>query len=350
MRLKSEAEPVKPQIQRLAVKVWQAEQHKHKTKVKPFTMGYPVEIFTTPPPDGCICAICRDVLKDPTSFKEYCGHAYCDECAKPCLRSKACPICRNRVTDTVPNINMRDMIGVMEVKCPTQLEDNESNKRAKGNDGEVVPTLDGCGWVGKIESLHDHEKVCQFKLVTCDIEGCGHQCRRKDMTTHNISGDGLIRHVKLLRDSNKALKKKVSELEAKQSQEDEYEGVKIIEVEGCGTSEINGTYTKCDIYRGKPKFSKEGRWDGRDAEFKIYYHYGSKSWCIVVGAFWHRSCCSEIQFFVASYPKIVHLCTEPRAYMYRARIDTVLPPSDGWELIGGDEPPPRITVLGNDNE
>jgi hypothetical protein len=106
----------------------------------------------------------------------------------------------------------------------------------------------------------------------------------------------------------KALKKKVSELEAKQSQvsvpsddEEEDEGVKI-KVEGCGIPEINGTYKQCGMNRGKPKFSQKGRWDGRDAEFKIYC--GASYWWILLGEFWHRSCCSEIQFFVAFLSKI----------------------------------------------
>jgi hypothetical protein len=147
-------------------------------------MGHHVEIFTTPPPDSCICAICRDVLNDPIYFKEYCGHTFCDDCAKDV---RSCPTCRKEVNSTVSNFSF-------EVKCPTQFEANESNKRVKNNEGEVVPTSVGCNWVGKIESLHDHEKFCQFKLVACEVEGCDHQCRRKDMASH-ISGD-FIHHTR----------------------------------------------------------------------------------------------------------------------------------------------------------
>jgi hypothetical protein len=81
----------------------------------------------------------------------------------------------------------------------------------------------------------------------------------------------------------------------------EDEGVKI-KVEGCGIPEINGTYKQCGMNQGKSKFSQKGRWDGRDAEFKIYC--GASYWWILLGEFWHRSCCSEIQFFVAFLSKI----------------------------------------------
>jgi hypothetical protein len=137
-------------------------------------MGHHVEIFTTPPPDSCICAICHDVFKDPSIFEadtKSCGHTFCDDCAKDI---SSCPTCRKEVNGTVPNFFARETIGALEVKCPTQFEVNQSNKRARGNEGEVVPTSDMCGWVGKCEFLHDHENVCQFKLVTCEIEGCDH--------------------------------------------------------------------------------------------------------------------------------------------------------------------------------
>jgi hypothetical protein len=362
-------------------------------------MGHHVEIFTTQPPDSCICAICHDVFKDPICFKQYCGHTFCDECARD-IRS--CPTCRKEVNGTVPNFFARETIGALEVNCPTQFEDNQSSKRVRGNEGEAIPTSDGCGWVGKCESLHVHEKDCQFKLVTCEIEGCDHQCRRKDMANH-ISGD-IVHHMKLMKDSAdkkvesfklsvaadyekkmsglkqaitsdydkkidsmdkklksadkeiKALKKKVSELEAKQSQgnlpsdeEEEDEGVKI-KVEGCGTLEVNGTYKQDDMHHDKPEFIKEGRWDEEDVEFKIYYHDDTESWWISCypddGEFWQRHCHSEMQNFVNLF-----LCTESEVDFYRGRSVADLPPMDEWEIMDyGVYPQPRITVLGNDSE
>jgi hypothetical protein len=65
------------------------------------------------------------------------------------------------------------MIGLMEVKCPNHNDDNGSKKRARGNYGEALAAAsDGCGWVGKCEELQNHDNICNFKLVTCEIEGC----------------------------------------------------------------------------------------------------------------------------------------------------------------------------------
>ncbi|KAL3794708.1 hypothetical protein ACHAWO_012355 [Cyclotella atomus] len=128
-------------------------------------------------------------------------------------------------------------------------------------------------------------------MLTFPIEGCDHQCRRKDMASH-LSGEGLIYHMKLIKQSMasdyekklsecnkkidsvnkklnaaqkeiKTLKKKLSDLKATESQastlsyDNEDEGVKV-KVEGCGIAEINGTYKQFGMYGGKPKFSKSG--------------------------------------------------------------------------------------------
>lgn len=130
-------------------------------------MGHRIEIFSSPPPDSCICTICHNVLKDPSSFNENCRHTFCDEYAQECLPRKCSPTCRKQVSGTTPNYFARDAIWLMQVKCPNQHEVDGSNKRAKGNEGKALAALGGCGWVGKREDLQDHEKVCSFKLVIC---------------------------------------------------------------------------------------------------------------------------------------------------------------------------------------
>eukprot|EP00956_Cyclotella_meneghiniana_P029093 scaffold69416_cov19-Cyclotella_meneghiniana.AAC.1 len=159
-------------------------------------MGHPVEIFTSPPPDSCICAICHDVLKDAVGIN--CGHSFCEECAKACLLTKSCPNCRAAFTSYAPNYTTREFIGSMPVRCHHgQDELNESNKTTRGNDGEAVSN-DRCTWTGKCEDLHSHENTCQFKIVTCSIDGCDHTCRRKDMLNH-LSEDCFVIHMNLLK-------------------------------------------------------------------------------------------------------------------------------------------------------
>lgn len=146
--------------------------------------------------DSCKCAICHDILQDAVAFKE-CGHSLCDECSKPCLTSKSCPTCRVAITSTNPNYIVRELIELIEVKCPHGSCDAGSDgsaKRRRGNDGGTVTTLsssDTCGWTGKCIDLPAHEKTCEFKVVTCTLDGCNHQCRRKDMNNH-LSGGWLF--------------------------------------------------------------------------------------------------------------------------------------------------------------
>eukprot|EP00956_Cyclotella_meneghiniana_P025027 scaffold51375_cov37-Cyclotella_meneghiniana.AAC.1 len=162
-------------------------------------MGFAVDIFRSQPPACYECAVCHDVLQSAVSFKE-CGHSFCEECAKACLRSKTCPNCRVEVTGLIPNFIVREAIGSMEVKCPNGGD--ESNKRARGNDGEAVPvSADGCDWTGKCYELQNHEKVCGFKIIRCSIDGCNHECLRKDMNGHLSGGDGFLRHMNLMKQS-----------------------------------------------------------------------------------------------------------------------------------------------------
>lgn len=98
-----------------------------------------------------------------------------------------------------PSFIVRDAIGSMEVKCLNGVD--ESNKRARGNDGEAVPSSDGCNWSGKCEDLQNHENVCDFKMITCSIDGCNHECLRKDINEHLSGGGGFLRHMNLMKQS-----------------------------------------------------------------------------------------------------------------------------------------------------
>ena len=59
---------------------------------------------------------------------------------------------------------------------------------------------DCCAWKGLLKDLHEHEKVCGYKKITCPVEGCAHQCRRNDLDGH-LSGMGMIVHMNLMKQS-----------------------------------------------------------------------------------------------------------------------------------------------------
>ena len=275
-------------------------------------MGHHVEIFTSPPPESCICAVCHDVLKDAVGIN--CGHSFCEECAKVCLPTKACPNCRADFTSYAPNFTTREWIGSMPVKCihGHDEQDEEARKRARGNDGEVVVAASnsGCTWSGKCQDLQTHENTCQFKIVTCSIDGCNHECPRRDMAAH-LSGGGLVLHMNLMKQSItasyenkiqdmkhqmeiswecekrqssaqiKSLEKKIKVLETKVrslnntsdniASDNEVGQKQQVSVDGCGISEINGIYQQDDrTYDEVPCYSKPGRYEGNEVVFTIY--------------------------------------------------------------------------------
>jgi hypothetical protein len=184
-------------------------------------MGHPADVFITPPPDSCNCAVCLDILQNAVSFKE-CGHSFCNECATACLNAnglKSCPTCPAQVTGIVPNFTTREMIGSMMVNC---LHGNDGSKRAKGNDKRTRSKSTGCGWTGKCDDLKEHDDVCEFKIVGCELYGCNYECRRKDMKNHQSGEDGVLHHMMLMstnmvemKKQEKSLVKRVSTVNSK---------------------------------------------------------------------------------------------------------------------------------------
>ena len=167
-------------------------------------MGHSTDIFSSPPPDRDICAICHDVLQNTVSMKE-CGHTFCEMCADACIQTRTCPNCRAAVTGTNPNFHARESIESMDVICPNGNSDQgtvQPNSRRRGNDGEIVQE-EKCDWDGPLKDLEKHEESCSFKIISCAVDGCNHQCRRKDMDGH-LSGGGLLYHIGLMKQSHEA--------------------------------------------------------------------------------------------------------------------------------------------------
>lgn len=50
------------------------------------------------------------------------------------------------------------------------------------------------------QDLKAHDDTCQFKIIACTIDGCGHECRRKDMGDH-LSGGGFLQHLDMMKRS-----------------------------------------------------------------------------------------------------------------------------------------------------
>lgn len=129
------------------------------------------------------------------------------------------------------------MISAMRVKCSSQCTDEGgANKRMKGDDGNMgAAESNSCSWSGLCADLQKHEDVCEFKVITCSVQGCDHQCRRKDLSIH-LSGNGLLLHLDLMQRAIAAkyklqishLNNRCKDLESKCAQSE----AKIIELEG----------------------------------------------------------------------------------------------------------------------
>ena len=174
-------------------------------------MGHPTDIFLSKPDDSFTCAICHEILKDASSFKE-CGHTFCDECISFVTNrlDPKCPTCRKLVnTGSNPNYLLRDIIDKLEVKCPEEVEESPAAKRLKttgennesnseNNDAVDYEYSGCCGWRGTVSGLKHHmTNECLLATVMCGVEGCTHTCQRRDMEAHRSSQQGMMQHMEL---------------------------------------------------------------------------------------------------------------------------------------------------------
>lgn len=112
--------------------------------------------------------------------------------------------------------------------------------------------------------------------------------------------------------------------------------VKGCEVQGCGTRELNGVYTRSSsLYNIAPKFFKPGLWNGREATFVIHRQ-------LKLGSF--DQFCWAILVCGSQHPP----------FLYRTRggddLDTLLPPAhrEDWVICEngvGTSPLPRIKLV-----
>jgi hypothetical protein len=230
--------------------------------------------------------------------------------------ANSCPNCRVRVTGTNPCFFARESIGSLQVKCLNghSIGDDQASKRRRGNDGEAAPP-ENCTWIGKCEDAMAHQNVCSFKMIMCEWEVCSHQCMRKYMNDH-LSGDGSLRHMNLMkqyltasfhseiervtRSITASYELKIAEMreEIKEMKEHYDQSVRRggnrqntsdnedeMIVSGCGIPVINGRYKKIGLCDRVPKYSKMGRWEGREEEFLLFrckLSDGNRRWYISI--------------------------------------------------------------------
>lgn len=80
------------------------------------------------------------------------------------------------LTGLVPNYIVRNVIEQLQVGCLGCRYDDGSERRI----------YDNCHWKGLLRDYKDHEYVCEYKEIDCNINGCDYTCKRKDMGLHQL--------------------------------------------------------------------------------------------------------------------------------------------------------------------
>jgi len=251
-----------------------------------------------------------------------------------------CPNCRVAIATSNPNYVVREIIGLLQVRCPNSTE---------------------CNWRGKVDDIKGHRITCLYETIECDAEGCNHKCLRKDMADHLSDMNVKLQHMKLHYD------KKLEEMETKharsmeqmetkyQQKFTEYEN-KMQEyenrlqtmggddnkkrkrsssapdhfvVQGCGIDEINGAYSRDGESNNVPKYVRTDQYLGRAVVFSLY-RFRCSQWCISIIRGPEPSSDDDIDFYI-------NYSNDP------------LPPTDDWTLLSesfsnnhGVSPPPKV--------
>ena len=126
------------------------------------------------------------------------------------------------------------------MRCPHGMSDERtepSNKRRRSDGVEAVPE-ERCNWVGSFKDFKNHDDVCDFKIISCAVDGCNHECRRKDMSTH-LSFHGHMDMMKLsiidnyekhLLDMSDKMEQKMKEMQQKMEEKDRKRQCEILEL------------------------------------------------------------------------------------------------------------------------
>ena len=128
-------------------------------------------IFIKTPPEEIEieCPICLQVMLNDPHLVSCCGHHFCGTCIKRVKDSNgACPYCKEKEYQTMPNKDRLRIINGLKVNC----------------------TNNGCEWKGELKYLSVHlnkgkrEGQCQYEVVTCAHSGCEIKKQRQYLVKH----------------------------------------------------------------------------------------------------------------------------------------------------------------------
>ena len=186
---------------------------------RPPTGGHDSLLFDSAPPEYALCPICYNVLAEPQSCQR--GHrrvaapplsagprlqpsrsptgarlttasgpslfsraprrrSFCQVCITAWLsRRNTCPVDREALDRTVPNLGLRAAVGALRLKCPKGAAAEALRKLALAGDPQPLDK-ESCGaeaphcwWVGALEALPEHLRLCALVPTPCLWAGAG---------------------------------------------------------------------------------------------------------------------------------------------------------------------------------
>jgi hypothetical protein len=118
--------------------------------------------------------------------------------------------------------------------------------------------------------------------------------------------------------------------------------VKSIEVSGCGTPEVNGTYVKTGMCNGAPEFRRSGKWMGQDITFFLLRSSQRNHWFIGGGFLQLYKCRIEDDNDISPFNKV---CELYYFYYYPEDDNGINPINQVWKpFLAGVAPPPKLEV------
>ena len=126
-------------------------------------------------------------------------------------------------------------------------------------------------------------------------------------------------------------------------------------VEGCGITELNGTYNLADTDdKGAPVFCKRGKWMGNVTDYTIFRErnkLGNDYWYIGIFSLTPGTLGYLGHWYIGIRPNLT-----PSIRFYKAANNTERPPPDGWKVMGqgkeiqgrwgyGINPPPTLRYV-----
>lgn len=122
------------------------------------------------PESAAYCAICKEIMHDPTSLGCSCSRSFCFTCINTWLaKTNYCPLCKGKVTDqTIFNrgpAEWRDALDSIKRSCP-------NNPKCRYRRGVYH------------EAKHHAEQECAFRKVPCPNEECDEILEQRHLKDH----------------------------------------------------------------------------------------------------------------------------------------------------------------------